>query len=157
IGATLQSAQYAWSYALQQTCAGSLKIGFSFLVCRVSQRDIDGLLYACAAAQFIGVVFGASRAGLFDKVVLEKLRSPRAFVMLRKLRAYGGTMTLWFILMNLAMYCDRLLVRALAGSTTAGFYGAASTLVVGSVSLVIAPVLAATWPQLMAAWNLRDE
>jgi O-antigen/teichoic acid export membrane protein len=157
IGATLQSAQYAWSYALQQMCAGSLKIGFSFLVCRVSQRDIDGLLYACAAAQFIGVAFGASRAGLFDKVVLEKLRSPRAFVMLRKLRAYGGTMTLWFVLMNLAMYCDRLLVRALAGSTTAGFYGAASTLVVGSVSLVIAPVLAATWPQLMAAWNLRDE
>ncbi|SIT48039.1 membrane hypothetical protein [Paraburkholderia piptadeniae] len=157
VGTTLQSEQRAWSYALQQTCAGGLKMGFSLLACRASQQSIGGLLYACAAAQCIGVVLGASQAGLFDRRVLAKLKSRRAWLVLGKLRAYGSAMTLWFIFMNLAMYCDRLLVRALAGSATAGLYGAASTLVVGSVNLVMAPILAATWPPLMAAWNVQNE
>ncbi|WP_229518040.1 lipopolysaccharide biosynthesis protein [Paraburkholderia terrae] len=157
VGTILQSEQRAWSYALQQTSVGGLKIGFSLIACGISQRSIGGLLYACAAAQCLGVAYGASRAGLLDMTVLEKLKSRRTRVVLRKLRVYGGTMTLWFIFMNLAMYCDRLLVRVLAGSETAGLYGAASTLVVGSVNLVMAPVLAATWPQLMAAWNARNE
>jgi O-antigen/teichoic acid export membrane protein len=157
IGTALQSEQRAWSYAFQQALCGSLKIAFSILVCRALEQSIGGLLYALAAAQCIGVAFGASQAGLFERVVLEKLKSHRVWIMLRKLRAYGGAMTLWFIFMNLAMYCDRLLVRALAGPATAGLYGAASTLVVGSVNLVMAPVLAATWPRLMAAWNMQNE
>jgi O-antigen/teichoic acid export membrane protein len=157
VGTVLQSQGHAWPYALQQAFTGGLKIGFSLLVCRTQQQDITQLLYACAGAQCIGVAFGASLGGLFDRVVLRKLVSRRTWLVLRKLRDYGGAMTLWFIFMNLAMYCDRLLVRALAGSVTAGLYGAASTLVVGSVNLVMAPVLAATWPQLMAAWNVRNE
>lgn len=157
VGTTLQSEQRAWSYSAQQACSGGLKIGFSVLVCRASQQNVGGLLYACAAAQLIGVIFGAWQARFFDRTVLRKLGSPRALLVFHKLRVYGGAMTLWFIFMNLAMYCDRLLVRALAGSATAGLYGAASTLVVGSVNLVMAPILAATWPQLMAAWNMRNE
>ncbi|CAB3773038.1 oligosaccharide flippase family protein [Paraburkholderia humisilvae] len=157
VGTMLQSEQRAWSYALLQTCSGSLKIGLSLLVCRVAQQDVGGILYACAAAQCVGVAFGASRAGLFSKAISQKLKSRRTRVLLCKLRAYGGAMTVWFIFMNLAMYCDRLLVRAFAGSASAGLYGAASTLVVGSVSLVMAPILAVTWPNLMAAWNGRNE
>ncbi|CAG9226075.1 conserved membrane hypothetical protein [Paraburkholderia caribensis] len=157
VGATLQSEQRAWPYALQQTCVGSLKIVLSLLACFVTQRGIGDLLRACAMAQCIGVAFGGWQAGLFDRRVLAMLKSRRAWLVLRKLFAYGGAMTLWFVFMNLAMYCDRLLVRDIAGSATAGLYGAASTLVVGSVNLVMAPVLAATWPQLMAAWNVRNE
>ncbi|TDY17037.1 O-antigen/teichoic acid export membrane protein [Paraburkholderia sp. BL6665CI2N2] len=157
VGTVLQSEQRAWSYSVQQACSGSLKIGFSVLVCRASQQNVGGLLVACGAAQFIGVAFGAWQARLFDPAVLRQLGSPRVLLVLRKLRVYGGAMTLWFIFMNLAMYSDRLMVRALSGSATAGLYGAASTLVVGSVSLVMAPILAATWPQLMAAWNLKNE
>jgi O-antigen/teichoic acid export membrane protein len=157
VGTSLQSEQRAWPYSAQQTCSGALKIGFSVLVCRASQQNVDGLLYAGAAAQLIGIAFGAWRARFFDTAVLRKLGSPRTLLILRKLRVYGGAMTLWFIFMNLAMYCDRLLVRALAGPAAAGLYGAASTLVVGSVSLVMAPILAATWPQLMATWNMKNE
>ncbi len=157
VGSSLQSEQRAWPYSMQQTCSGALKIGFSVLVCRASQQDVDGLLYAGAAAQLIGVAFGVWRARFFDPAVLRKLGSPRTLLILHKLRVYGGAMTLWFIFMNLAMYCDRLLVRALAGPAAAGLYGAASTLVVGSVSLVMAPILAATWPQLMATWNMKNE
>jgi O-antigen/teichoic acid export membrane protein len=157
VGSSLQSEQRAWPYSVQQTCSGALKIGFSVLVCRASQQDVDGLLYAGAAAQLIGVAFGVWRARFFDPAVLRKLGSPRTLLILHKLRVYGGAMTLWFIFMNLAMYCDRLLVRALAGPAAAGLYGAASTLVVGSVSLVMAPILAATWPQLMATWNMKNE
>lgn len=157
VGTALQSEQRAWSYAVQQACSGALKIAFSVLVCRASQQNVGGLLYACAAAQLLGVIFGAWQARFFDRTVLRKLGSSRALLIFRRLRAYGGAMTLWFIFMNLAMYCDRLLVRALAGSATAGLYGAAATLVVGSVNLVMAPILAATWPQLMAAWNMRNE
>lgn len=157
VGTVLQAEQRPWAYALQQTCAGGLKILLSLGVCRVSQSDVGGLLYAIAVAQGVGAALGAWRAGLFGKTVWEKLRSPRARLVFHKLRLYGGAMTLWFIFMNLAMYCGRLLVRALAGSETAGLYGAASTLVVGSVNLVMAPILAATWPQLMAAWNSKNE
>lgn len=157
VGTSLQSEQRAWPYSVQQTCSGALKIGFSVVVCRASLRNVDGLLYAGAAAQLFGVVFGAWRARFFDLAVLRKLGSPRTLLVLHKLRVYGGAMTLWFIFMNLAMYCDRLLVRALAGPAAAGLYGAASTLVVGSVSLVMAPILAATWPQLMATWNMKNE
>lgn len=157
VGTSLQSEQRAWSYSVQQTCSGCLKIGFSVLVCRASQQNVDGLLYVGAGAQLIGIAFGAWRARFLDPAVLRKLGSPRTLLILRKLRVYGGVMTLWFIFMNLAMYCDRLLVRALAGPAAAGLYGAASTLVVGSVSLVMAPILAATWPQLMATWNMKNE
>ncbi|HEX7907021.1 MAG TPA: lipopolysaccharide biosynthesis protein [Paraburkholderia sp.] len=157
VGTSLQSEQRAWPYSVQQSCSGGLKIGFSVLVCRASQQNVDGLLYAGATAQLIGIAFGAWRARFFDASVLRKLGSPRTRLILHKLRVYGGAMTLWFIFMNLAMYCDRLLVRALVGPAQAGLYGAASTLVVGSVSLVMAPILAATWPQLMATWNMKNE
>lgn len=157
VGTMLQAEQRAWSYCIQQTCSGGLKVGLSVLVSQASQRNIGGLLYAGVAAQCAGVIFGAWRAGLFDRTVRHKLRSHRVRMVFRKLQMYGSAMTLWFIFMNLAMYCDRLLVRALAGSAMAGLYGAASTLVVGSVNLVMAPILAATWPQLMAAWNTKNE
>ncbi|WP_321891138.1 lipopolysaccharide biosynthesis protein [Paraburkholderia tropica] len=157
VGTALQSEQRAWPYAIQQASAGGLKIALSLLVCELWQGDVSGLLLAVTSAQALGAMFGAWRAGLFARSVRDKLFSRRARTVFHKLRIYGGAMTLWFIFMNLAMYCDRLLVRALSGAEMAGLYGAASTLVVGSVNLVMAPILAATWPQLMAAWNSRNE
>ncbi|WP_114809134.1 lipopolysaccharide biosynthesis protein [Paraburkholderia kururiensis] len=157
VGTALQSEQRAWPYAIQQACASALKIAFSLLVCRLWQNDVGALLLAVAAAQCLGAAFGMLRAGLFASDVRDKLLSRRTRMVFHKLRIYGGAMTLWFIFMNLAMYCDRLLVRALAGPEMAGLYGAASTLVVGSVNLVMAPILAAAWPQLMGAWNARNE
>lgn len=156
-GSALQAGQRAWAYALQQTCAGSLKIGLSELVCHVSSQNVGGLIYAYAAAQLVGAAFGAWQAGFFRRAVLVRLGSRRAKMVFHKLHIYGGAMTVWFIFMNLAMYLDRLLIRGLGGATMAGLYGAASTLVVGSVNLVMAPILAATWPQLMVAWNMRNE
>ncbi|MFX1736043.1 lipopolysaccharide biosynthesis protein [Paraburkholderia sp. A1RI_3L] len=156
VGTALQSEQRAWPYAIQQAGASALKIVFSLLVCGIAPNDVGALLLAVAAAQCLGAAFGALRAGLFARDVRDKLLSRRTRMVFHKLRVYGGAMTLWFIFMNLAMYCDRLLVRALAGPEMAGLYGAASTLVVGSVNLVMAPILAAAWPQLMGAWNARN-
>jgi len=156
-GSALQAGQRAWAYALQQTCAGALKIGLSELVCQMSSQDVGALIYAYAVAQLVGAAYGAWHAGFFHRDVLRRLGSRRAKLVFHKLRIYGGAMTVWFVFMNLAMYLDRLLIRGLGGATMAGLYGAASTLVVGSVSLVMAPILAATWPQLMVAWNMRNE
>jgi O-antigen/teichoic acid export membrane protein len=157
VGTVLQAERKAWSFSGQQIGAGALKIILSVLIFRMLGQDVRALLYMYAIAQSAGLAFGAWRAGLFERAILDKLRSYRTFAIFVKLRTYGGAMTFWFIFMNLAMYCDRLLVRFLAGPAAAGLYGAAATLVVGSVSLVMAPILAATWPQLMAAWNTKNE
>jgi O-antigen/teichoic acid export membrane protein len=157
VGTVLQAERKAWSFSGQQIGAGSLKIMLSIFIFHMLGQDVRALIYMYAVAQSAGFAFGAWRAKLFDGAVVNKLRSNRTFVVFRKLGTYGGAMTFWFIFMNLAMYCDRLLVRFLAGPAAAGLYGAAATLVVGSVSLVMAPILAATWPQLMAAWNTKNE
>nr|WP_302564864.1 oligosaccharide flippase family protein [Cupriavidus basilensis] len=142
-------------YSQQQIILAFSRLGGSLILIWLIKNDSVMLIWATVLATIIVLPGALRKSGLHQEIFYRPL-AVDAWLTLRKMSKYGFPMMGWFVATNALSSSDRIVIAIYRGSGEAGIYGANYNLMNGTVGLVTAPVLAATWPFLMKAWGNGD-
>lgn len=139
-----QSARYRISGAVLRLLLALL---FVFFV----RRDIVGILLGAALANLILIPPMLRGLTIFAHLRMAARSVDRSFI--RMFASYGLPMVGWMLCGQVLALSDRLLIGAFRGSTEVGIYSANYNLVTMGFGLISTPLLTASYPLIMTAWE----
>jgi O-antigen/teichoic acid export membrane protein len=125
----------------------ALALGFIFLV----RRDVVGILLGAAIANLVLIVPMLKGLTILKNLKMAVQSFDGGFI--RMLAGYGLPMVGWMLCGQVLALSDRLLIGAFRGSTEVGIYSANYNLVVMGFGLISTPLLTASYPLIMTAWE----
>ena len=149
----LQARMFAGLYSKLQVLLAVSRFAASFLLFWLVGHQSVMLLWGVVIATVIVLPSALESSGLRKYLTKLAHNFADAWLTLREMSRYGLPMMGWFVASNVMSSSDRIVIGVFRGSAEAGIYGANYNLMNGTVGLVTAPVLAATWPFLMKAWG----
>jgi O-antigen/teichoic acid export membrane protein len=155
VGAVIQSEMRARRYSAYVATAAVLRLLFSVGIVFGIARDPSALLWAQAAA--LAVVLPLLWRDAMLPRLRETLRRRREwFPEVRSIAAYGFPVVGFTVSATLLDLSDRWVIQYFHGEGAVGIYAANYSLVFGTIGLVALPMLLATHPFLMRAWESGD-
>jgi O-antigen/teichoic acid export membrane protein len=145
--ADLRSKAYSWFRVSNAALRFGLALAFVLLV----DRDVVGLIAGAAAANLLVVL-----PMLAELRVLGKLPNAHKFIdldLVKLFAAYGLPMLGWLLCGQILAISDRFVLGALRGSAEVGVYAANYNLVRMGFDLISGPILTASYPLIMTAWE----
>lgn len=139
-----QSARYKIASAVMRL---ALALLFIFFV----RRDIVGILLGAAVANLLLVPLMLKDLGILRNMRLVPGALDGRFI--RMFAGYGLPMVGWMLCGQVLALSDRLLIGAFRGGTEVGIYSANYNLVVMGFGLISTPLLTASYPIIMTAWE----
>lgn len=139
-----QSARYKIMSAVLRL---SLALLFIFFV----RRDVVGILLGAALANLILILPMLRGLTILAHLKMTIRSIDRSFM--RMFASYGLPMVGWMLCGQVLALSDRLLIGAFRGSTEVGIYSANYNLVMMGFGLISTPLLTASYPLIMTAWE----
>jgi len=151
LGAVLQADLRSKTYSLFRISNAALRLGLALAFVLLVDRDVVGLIAGAAAANLLLVL-----PMLAELRVLGKLPIAHKFIdfgLIRLFAAYGLPMAGWLLCGQILAISDRFMLEALRGSAEVGIYSANYNLVRMGFDLISGPILMASYPLIMTAWE----
>jgi O-antigen/teichoic acid export membrane protein len=106
-------------------------------------------------ANLIGTIVGCSVLFRRGSLVVPRRRRSSSRV-LRAFWAFGWPMGIWQAIAAATLYTDRFFITMFLGPTAAGTYAALADLLVRGLTILSYPIIVASHPVIMRAWNTKD-
>lgn len=152
----LQARMVADLFARVQVVLAVGRITGGLLLYFFVAKDSVVLMWGNVIATLIATYPALKLSGLGLPTFRLKRIGAEVWTKLGEMAHYGMPLMGWFIASSALATCDRLIIASLRGSSEAGIYSANYQLVNGSLGLITAPIISATWPLLLKAWNQGD-
>ncbi|MCH7549066.1 MAG: lipopolysaccharide biosynthesis protein [Candidatus Krumholzibacteriota bacterium] len=134
-------------YAAYRAAGAVLRLAFALGFLWLVRRDVPGLIMGAALGQLLVLIpmWGAAKARFvsFDSSLL------------RTFAAYGIPLIAWGLGGQLLGFSDRFIIAAFRDSAEVGIYSANYSLAHMGFGLVTAPLLMASHPLIVSAWESR--
>lgn len=153
----LQARMQANIFASQQILLSLGRFFFPLFFFYFFTHESQALLWGYVIAALCVIPFSLNRSGLWATLYGGSWGIRERLSGLKEMASYGLPMTAWFVATNILSMSDRLIIGYFRGEVEAGIYSANYSLMNGTVGLVTAPILSATWPFLMRAWGSGDK
>lgn len=155
LGAVVQSEMRAQRYSAYVVATSAGRLLLSLLLVFVVARDPAALLWAQALALALALPFLWRDAGLPGPAEIARERRA-SWPVVRQLAGYGIPVVGFTVAGTLLDLSDRWVIQYFRGAGEVGIYAANYSLVFGTIGLVALPMLLATHPFLMRAWEGGD-
>ena len=155
LGAVVQSEMRASRYSAFVVATSVARLGFALLLVFAVARDPASLLWAQALALGLALPLLWRDAGL-PAVAMVVGRRAEWWPTVRQMATYGVPLVGFTVAGTLLDLSDRWVIQYFRGAGEVGIYAANYSLVFGTIGLVALPMLLATHPFLMRAWESGD-
>ena len=137
-----------------KSASAVLRLALALLFIFFVRRDVIGILLGAACANFL--LFFPMLKGLGIAGGAKSLATSFDTGLMRTFAAFGIPMIGWMMCGQLLGLSDRVLIGAFRGSAEAGIYAANYNLVTMGFGLISTPLLTASYPLIMNAWESGD-
>ncbi len=154
----LQSEMRAKEFTQYNLSNFILKFAFSLLLIFFISYNIANLLWGAILANLLLIPLLYYKIGFPAPIsCFNRKQLKNNLIEIKKFLIYGLPLTGWFIADAILNFGDRYVIQWFRGASEVGIYSANYKLINGAVGLVSVPIIMATHPFLIKAWNNADK